>query len=139
MGCSAPVSRRVPGSVMSMASAASAASLGPAPAGLFEQALDQFLEGLEALADGFLGLRRSGLEPAAGDIVEAALLAAQPVAGGRLPQRRAVEGGRIVRGLLCKRGKGLVERVVVEGGKIGNRVRSSCVLNPLRGFSLLWQ
>ena len=32
MGCSAPVRRRVPGSVMSMASAASAASLGPEPA-----------------------------------------------------------------------------------------------------------
>ena len=47
--------------------------------GLLKQAFDQLFEGLEALAYGLLGLGRGGLEPAAGDLVEQALLAAQPV------------------------------------------------------------
>ena len=48
----------MPGSVMSMASAASAASLGPAPEAWSSRRFDEFLERLEALADGFFGFRR---------------------------------------------------------------------------------
>ena len=94
MGCSAPVSRRVPGSVMSMASALSAASLGPGAGGLLQQPLHFGLELVEALADGLLGLGGRGLQPAAGNLVEPALLAPQPLQAkslnrfGRCPARQ---------------------------------------------------
>ncbi len=79
MGCSAPVSRRVPGSVMSMASALSAASVGPASERRVQQRLHHRLERIEALTQQPFWPPWRGLQPALGDFVEQALLAPQPL------------------------------------------------------------
>ena len=65
--------------------------------GVIDEALDEFLQRLEALADGFLCCGRSGLEPACRDVVEAALLAAYPAEAEGFEMRRCRRWRRLRR------------------------------------------
>ncbi len=87
--------------------------------GFIEEPLYEFLEGLEALADCFFGIGRRGFEPAAGDLIEKALLAAEPLEAERFDGVRAGEGRRVLAGLLSDCCEGIVERNRIESNQIG--------------------
>ena len=69
----------MPGSVMSMASAASAASVGPAPAAWSSRASTSSLKALKRWPSGFLASAGAAFSQRLGDLIEQALLAAQPL------------------------------------------------------------
>jgi len=87
-----------------------------------EQAFHEFLQCLKSFAYGLLGIRRSSLEPAAGNFIEQALLAAQPFEAEGFNGVGTSERGRVLASLLLDRGEGFVERGPVEGGQIGNGI-----------------
>ena len=105
-----------------------------------QQSLDHGFESVEAHPQQLFGLRRSGLQPAAGDLVEQALLAPQPLQPEGLDRRFAAElRGRRAR-LLLQLGKGPVQRGLIKCRQIGNfdvhsvkvRINHRAGLNGLR-------
>ena len=109
----------MPGSVMSMASAARAASVGPG-AELPQAGAPPSFFSVEALAEGLFGLSGSSLQPTAGDFVEQTLLAAKPAQAEGLDRLGRTECGGIVAGLFLQRSKGFIERGVTELRQIGD-------------------
>ena len=119
MGCSAPVrrSRAGEGDVDGLGGQGGVCRTGAG--GLLEQALDQLLEGFESLAYGLLGVGRSGLEPAAGDLVEQALLAAQPAQPKGLDVGIVRDRGSVGAGLLFDCGERLVSAASSNAVRLG--------------------
>ena len=86
------------------------------------------LQCVEALAERLFGLSGRSLQPAAGDFVEPALLAAKPLQAKGLHGLGTAERlRRVGAAWLLQRGKGLVEGGLVKCRQIGYWIRSSCV------------
>ena len=121
MGCSAPVSRRVPGSVMSMASALSAASLGPAPSAASSSPSTTAFSALKRRPSAFFASGGAAFSQRPETSFEPPLLAPQPLQPKGLHGRLAVERGGGLARLALQRGKRLVQRGLVKCRQIRYR------------------
>jgi hypothetical protein len=84
-----------------------------------QQTFNQRLERLEALAHRLFCLCGCGLEPAAGNLVEQSLLAAQPAQAKSLNRVRTAQRSRIVACPLLDRAERFVQRSIIKCGEIG--------------------
>ena len=95
--------------------------------GVIDEALDEFLQRLEALADGFLCCGRRGLEPAAETSLRRPCL--RPSQRRRKASRASLPAMAAASSVRClaQRGKGLIESGVGVLRQIGNIFVCHCV------------